>query len=165
MKYRIYIISVVISSLFSCGDDSTVKEALSLHTSSSIQIEKKINIIDDQTTNQYSFIKGDNVILEYIKNYNEKNSIDEEYWSKLLVEFNEKDIDYNKEYLINDGVVNVYLQSGSFDGLIDYKIERGSFSIEKNEDSFILVVSDDIIGIHDEIRLVFAKKGNYEFYR
>lgn len=165
MKYRIYIILVVISSLFSCGDDSTVKETLNLHVSSSIQVEKKANIIDDQTTNQYSFIKGNNAVLEYIKNYDEKNSIDEEYWSKLLVEFNEKGLDYNKEYLAKDGLVNVYLQSGSFDCLIDYKIERGSFSIEKNEDSFILVVSDNIIGTHDEIKLVFAKKGSYKFYR
>jgi len=164
MKYRIHIILLVVSIFYSCEDDYKVKEALNLYQSSSIQVEKKANVIDSQTTNQYSFIKGNNTVLEYAKDYDEKNSIDEEYWSKLLIEFNENDIDYDDEYLPHIDKVNLYLQSGSFDGLMDYEIESGGFSIKKSIDSFTLTVFNDIIGTHNKIKLVFIKKGDYQFY-
>ena len=162
MKNYIYSILFFISLLFGC-DDSLEKEVFNLHLESFVKVEKKANVINDLSTKEYSLIKGDKTIIEYIKNYDEKNSIDEEYWSKILIEFDENEFDFDTEYSRTNNDLKIYLQSGSFDGKLDFDLKSGSFKISKIKDSYILNILNDIIGNQNEIDLVFIKKGEYLF--
>ncbi|WP_271767594.1 hypothetical protein [Aquimarina algiphila] len=138
IKYIKIFSGVLFLLLFGCKKEK--QEQYNLFENSKVR-----TIITYENLVNYSLDNSrDTMVLEYILSFDNKNMIDEEYWERVLFEFN-YDLLNNEEIEIPSNLIKLYGQLVDNRGRIEFKNFKGKIKISKSTgDKYIMNMLDSL---------------------